>query len=179
MESNPTEFEQNLLKDLYSYLKLHGEVDDIMPDAPDIEEKWVSIANSYMPDGIREFQQYPMTSIGWMMYVGMAVAQLWDVDWEKYSQVEDLYVMLRDVRGYDETDEYISQEVLGLDEKKQDELSKLVGNCAARTYNYLLHQNLEPGTAQALQGYLGCLHQMYLMGACVQLHRLGYHMVKV
>lgn len=179
MNCNPTEFEQNLLKDLYSYLKLHGEVDDMMPDAPDIEERWVAVANSYMADGIREFQQYPLTSIGWMMYVGMAMAQLWDDDWERYSQVEDLYAMLRDVRGFDEMDEYVAQELLHLDEKKQDELSKLVGNCAARTYNYLMHQGFEPGTAQALQGYLGCLHQMYLMGACVQLHRLGYHMVKV
>lgn len=179
MESNPTTFEQNLLKDLYSYLKLMGEVDDMMPDAPDIEERWVPSLNTYMPDGIREFQNYPLTSIGWMMYVGMAIAQLWDLDWEKYSQVEDLYTMLRDVRGYDEMDEYITEAILKLDVKRADELTKLVGNCAARTYNYMMRQGVEPGTAEALQAYVSCLHQMYLMGACVQLHRLGYHMVKM
>lgn len=179
MDSNPTYFEENLLKDLYGYLKLHGEVDDMMPDAPDIEEKWVPVVNAYMADGVREFQQYPLTSLGWMMYVGMAVAQKWDNDWEAFSQLEDPYAVLRDVRGYDEMDEYIAEEVLQLDEQKCEELTKLVGNCTTRTYNYLMHQGLEPGTAQALQAYIGCLHQLYLMGACVQLHRMGYHMTKL
>lgn len=179
MESNPTTFEQNLLKDLYTHLKVEGEVDDMMPDAPDIEERWVPTLNSYMADGIREFQNYPLTSIGWMMYAGMAIAQLWDLDWEKYSKVEDLYTMLRDVRGFDEMDEYITEEILKLDAKRADELTKLVGNCAARTYNYLMRQGVEAGTAEALQAYVSCLHQMYLMGACVQLHRMGYHMVKM
>lgn len=179
MDCNPTTFEENLLKDLYSYLKLHGEVDNMMPDAPDIEGKWVTVVNSYMADGVREFQQYPLTSLGWMMYVGMAVAQKWDNDWENFSKAEDPYAVLRDVRGFDEMDEYISEEVLTLDAGKCDELSKLVGNIAARTYNYLIRQGFEPGTAQAVQGYVSCLHQLYLMGACVQLHRLGYHMVKM
>ncbi len=176
MESNPTTFEERLLQDLYTHLKLHGEVDDMMPDAPDIEEKWVPVANAYLADGIREFQDYPLTSLGWMFYVGMAVAAMWDKDWVCYSQVEDLYAMLRDVRGFDEMDEHIAQDWLGLDEKKQDDLSRLVGNLAARTYNYLMRAGLEPCTAQAMQAYMACLHQLYLMGACVQLHRMGYHM---
>lgn len=179
MESNPTTFEENLLKDLYTYLKIEGEVDDMMHDCPDVEEKWVTVANSYLADGVREFQDYPLTSLGWMMYVGMAFAQKWDSDWESFSQLEDPYASLRDVRGYDEMDEYIAQEVLTLDDERQERLNKLVGNIAARTYNYLLRQGLEPGTAQAVQGYISCLHQLYLMGACVQLHRLGYHMVKM
>lgn len=66
-----------------------------------------------------------------------------------------------------------------LDEPRQERLSKLVGNCATRTYNYLMRNGIEPGTAQAVQAYISCLHQLYLMGACVQLHRLGYHMVKM
>lgn len=179
MNSNPTTFEENLLKDLYNYLKLHGEVDDMMPDAPDIEEKWVPVVNAYIADGVREFKDYPLTSLGWVMYVGMAVAQKWDNDWENFSVLDDPYAVLRDVRGYDELDEYIAEEILKLEPAKCDELSKLVGNMAARTYNYMMRQGLEPGTAQAVQAYISCLHQLYLMGACVQLHRLGYHMVKV
>lgn len=179
MNSNPTTFEENLLKDLYNYLKLHGEVDDMMPDAPDIEEKWVPVVNAYIADGVREFKEYPLTSLGWVMYVGMAVAQKWDNDWENFSVLDDPYAVLRDVRGYDELDEYIAEEILKLEPAKCDELSKLVGNMAARTYNYMMRQGLEPGTAQAVQAYISCLHQLYLMGACVQLHRLGYHMVKV
>ncbi len=178
MDCNPTVFEENLLKDLYSYLKLQGEVDDMMPDCPDVEQMWVAVANGYLPDGMREFQQYPLTSLGWAMYVGMAVAQKWDDDWERFSKVEEPYFALRDPRGYDEMDEYIAEVVLKLNKTKAAELSKLVGNMAARTYNYLMRNGIEPGTAQAVQAYISCLHQLYLMGACVQLHRLGYHMVK-
>lgn len=176
MDYNHNTFEETLLKNLYSYLKLMGEVDTVMPDAPDIEDCWEKIGSAYLPDGIREFQDYPLTSLGWITYVGMAVAQMWDMDWTRYSQHDDLYALLRDKRGFDEMDEHIAQDWLALDETKQNELSTLVGNLAARTYNYLMHQGLEPGTAQAMKAYVACLHQLYIMGACMQLHRLGYHM---
>ena len=42
-----------------------------------------------------------------------------------------------------------------------------------------LHQYLEPGTKEAFYGYVGCLHQLYLMGAAMQLKRMGYHMTKM
>ena len=42
-----------------------------------------------------------------------------------------------------------------------------------------LHQHLEPGTKEAFNGYVVCLHQLYLMGAAMQLKRMGYHMTKM
>jgi hypothetical protein len=114
---------------------------------------------------MREFQDFPSASLGWMMYIGMAVAKMWDTEWEVmeqreqsdaridsaesrqnstegqiYSKIEDLYAYMRDKRGYDQMDEYISEEV---------------------------------------NGYVACLHQLYLMGAAVQLKRMGYHMTKM
>ena len=56
---------------------------------------------------------------------------------------------------------------------------KTVGECASRVYNALMHQNLESGTKEAFNGYISCLHQLYLMGAAMQLKRMGYHMAKV
>ncbi len=116
-------------------------------------------------EGMREFQDFPSASLGWMMYIGMAVAKMWDTEWEVmeqreqsdaridsaesrqnstegqiYSKIEDLYAYMRDKRGYDQMDEYISEEV---------------------------------------NGYVACLHQLYLMGAAVQLKRMGYHMTKM
>ena len=32
---------------------------------------------------------------------------------------------------------------------------------------------------QAFNGYVACLHQLYLMGAAMQLKRMGYHMTKM
>lgn len=174
-----TDFEQSVKEDLHKYLMLCREVDQRLPDAPDIEDKWEAIARSYMPDGVREFQGYPNVSLGWMMYIGMAVAKMWDEDWEAYSRVEDLYLMLRDKHGYDIMDEYIREEVLELGAEAYAATEKLVGECASRTNSRLYHSGLQDGTKEAFEGYVSCLHQLYLMGAAVQLKRMGYSMQKL
>jgi hypothetical protein len=107
-------FEDILRKDLRQFLLSMKEVDERMPECPNVEDKWESIAKAYIPDGIREFQDFPSASLGWMMYIGMAVAKMWDTDWEIYSKVADLYAYMRDKRGYDNMDEYILDEVLDL-----------------------------------------------------------------
>lgn len=169
--------EESVVKnDLYRYLLSQNEIDEHLPEAEDIEEKWEGIAQAYLPDGIREFASYPNVSLGWMMYIGMAVASLWDKDWETYGMVENLYVYLRDKRGFDYMDEYIRQEVLGLQGKAFDDVEKLVGECASRTNSLLRHQPIEPGTKEAFQAYLASLHQLYLMGASIWLKRMGYRM---
>ena len=43
----------------------------------------------------------------------------------------------------------------------------------------LMRQRFEPGTKEAFKGYVACLHQLYLMGAAMQLKRMGYHMTKI
>ena len=105
----------NLLRsfhDLHQFLLSMQEVDERIPECPDVEEKWEEIAKAYIPDGIREFQDFPSASLGWMMYIGMAVAKMWDAEWGIYSKIEDLYAYMRDKRGYDAMDEYIREEVL-------------------------------------------------------------------
>lgn len=64
-------------------------------------------------DAIKEIAKYPTVALGWMMYVGMAVAHYWDVDWEVYGKIENLYEYIRDKRGFDEMDEYVRETVLG------------------------------------------------------------------
>ena len=198
------EFEDKLHKDLHQFLLSMNEIDVRMPECPDVEEKWESIAKAYIPDGIREFQEFPSASLGWMMYIGMAVAKLWDTEWEVmeqreqsdacidsaesrqnstggqiYSNLDNLYVYLRDKRGYDSMDEYIREEVLQLTGVDYTALEKLVGECASRVYNALMHQRIEPGTKEAFNAYVSCLHQLYLMGVAMQLKRMGYHMTKM
>ena len=126
-----------------------------------------------------EFQNYPNASLGWMMYVGMAIAKMWDTEWDVYSKLEDIYIYLRDKRGYDSMDEYIRQDVLLLDGEDYTSLEKLVGECASRVHSALMRQRIEPGTKEAFHAYVACLHQLYLMGAAMQLNRMGYHMTKM
>ena len=172
-------FEAQLRNDLQQFLLSMNEVEERMPECPDVEDKWKEIAQAYLPDGIREFQDYPSASLGWMMYIGMAVAKMWDTEWEIYSKLDDLYAYLRDKRGYDAMDEYIREEVLLLQGVDYNVLEKLTGECASRVYNALMHLRLEPGTKEAFTAYVACLHQLYLMGAAVQLKRMGYHISKM
>ena len=76
-------------------------------------------------------------------------------------------------------DEYIREEVLLLQGIDYTVLEKVTGECASRVYNALMRQHLEPGTKEAFNGYVSCLHQLYLMGAAMQLKRMGYHMTKM
>ena len=95
------QFEEQLHQDLHQFLQSMKEVDERLPECPDVEDKWEEIAKAYIPDGIREFNDFPSASLGWMMYIGMAVAKFWDAEWEIYSKIEDLYAYMRDKRGYD------------------------------------------------------------------------------
>ena len=183
------QFEEQLRQDLHQFLQSMNEIDARLPDCPDVEEKWEQIAKAYIPDGIKEFNDFPSASLGWMMYIGMAVAKFWDAEWEIYSKIDDLYAYMRDKRDYDSMDEYIREDVLLLRGIDYTVLEKLVGECASRVYNALRHQNIEPGTKEAFNAYVSCLHQLYLFGAAMQFfdersgkaerNRMGYHMTKM
>ena len=47
-------FEEILHKDLHQFLQSMNEVDERLPECPDVEDKWEEIAKAYIPDGIRE-----------------------------------------------------------------------------------------------------------------------------
>jgi len=172
-------FEEQIRHDLHQYLLSLNEIDERLPECPDVEQKWENIARSYLPDGIREFNDFPSASLGWMMYIGMALAKLWDAEWKVFSTTDDLYLYLRDSRGYDHLDEYVREDVLQLSNTDYDDVEKLVGECASRLYNALMRQSFEPGTKEAFNAFLACLHQLYLMGAAVELKRMGFHMTAV
>ena len=141
-------------EDLHQYLLSVGRIDERLPEAPDIETLWAKIGESYLPDAMREFGKYPTVALGWIMFVGMAIAKYWDEDWELYGKVENLYIYLRDRIDFDHMDDYICEKVLLLDENAHKGLSNIVAECAARTYNTLIHQGLEPGTEAAFRGFM-------------------------
>lgn len=174
-----SDFETLFRTALATYLEKQGEVDSHLPEAPDIETLWTRIGESYLPDALREFNEYPTVAFGWIMYVGMAIARYWDEDWELYSKVDDLYVYLRDKIDFDHLDDYVREKVLLLDAAGADRLQHIVSECAARVYSLMRHQPIEPGTKAAFRAFVAGLHQMYLMGAAMQLRRMGYHMTRL
>lgn len=169
-------FEKKVKDDLIAYLQHKEALDKHVPECPDVEEKWTEIGRAYLPDGMREFKDYPVVSLGWMMFIGMAMAWYWDTDWEKYSKEGDFYEKLRDKRGYDNLDETVAQDVLGYEGEKAEEIINKVAECASRVYGILAHEHIEPGTDVAFGCYVAALHQMYLAGMAVELNALGYHM---
>ena len=173
------EFAARLMENLRRYLVERGAVDEHLPECPDVEAKWPAIAEAYLPDGAREFANYPIASLGWMMFIGMAVAKYWDTDWVRYATVDDLYTPMRDKRGFDNLDEYVMDEVLDLQGDAAEELQNLVGDSAERVKRELFALDVEPGTVDAFKAYVTGLQVMYVMGMAVQLKSLGYHMTKL
>ena len=174
-------FEDGLKNDLHKYLVSVGRVDKILPETPDLEDMWTAVRDAYLPDGVREFTDYPVVSLGWMMFLGMAVAKYWDTDWEKYSAEGGaaIYTRLRDEKGYDNLDDNILENVLGLKGEDAEKTSEIVGECASRTLSYLQHSSVEAGTAEAAECYLAALHDLFIMGGAMELNALGYHMTPV
>ena len=172
------EFEEGLQTDLHKYLVSIGKVDKILPETPDLEDTWPEVRDAYLPDGIREFADYPVVSLGWMMFIGMAVAKYWDEDWEKFKTEggAKAYQRLRDEKGYDNLDDHILQGVLGLDDAQVEKISEVVGECAARTLSYIHHSSIENGTEEAARAYIAALHVLFIMGGAMELNALGYHM---
>lgn len=162
---------------LREYLSSQGAIGDLLPACPDVEERFSDIFDAYVPDGAREFAQYPVASLAWMMYIGMAVARMWDEDWDMYSRFKDIYRdILRRGRGYDEMDEYIAQDMLRLTPEQEQSLFAIVNRCASRVYTLLMREGFEPGTPEAFHAYARCCAQLYYFGMAMELHSLGYKM---
>lgn len=173
-------FERKLHGEIATYLMGKNMVDPILPDTTDLESRWESICTAYLPFGVKEFTGYPTASLGWMMFIGMAMAKLWDEDWERYSKYTNIFSdLLLPARGYDEMDEYICSEVLKLNAKQTAKISRLVGDTAQMVHSMLMREGFEAGTPEAFNAYVRCLHQLYYYGAAVELRSLGYHMTPV
>lgn len=173
------EFENKVREDLFGYLQREGQIDEHIPECIDVEECWPEIGRAYLPDGVREYGKYPTVSLGWMMFIGIAMAYYWDADWEKYSRERNFYETLRDMRGYDELDDAVVYDVLKYEGEAANMESAVVADCASRVYNLLRHAPVEPGTDAAFGCYVAALHQLYLAGTAMELKTLGYKMTKL
>ena len=71
--------EEQIHSDLQQYLLSVNEVDERMPECPDAEGKWEAIANAYIPDGVREFQNYPLACISCSSLVQLYNSSAWAI----------------------------------------------------------------------------------------------------
>lgn len=172
------QYESKLLHDMIRLCTDRKELKDRLLDTPDITEKWDDIIKEYMIDAIKEYNAYPMAALGWAMYVGMGVAKYWDEDWEVYGKVDNLYVHMRDQRGFDYLDEVVRGDIYGYKDKDFTDCEDLVQSCAQLALDRIRHEQIEPQSPMAYYVFARSIKVLYLIGASVGLRRLRYNLVK-
>lgn len=172
------QYEEKLMQDMMRLCIDNGEIGNVLPATPDISGKWDAIVQEYMLDSIKEIAKYPTVALGWAMYVGMGVAKYWDEDWSVYNQVENLYIHIRDKRGYDYLDEVVRGDLYGYKGKDFEQCEDLVRSCAQLALDHIRHEQIEPQSPMAYYVYARSIKVLYQIGAAVGLRRLGYNMVE-
>lgn len=146
----------------------------------DIDAAWNDMAPHYMVDAVPNIAEYPTVAIAWAGYIGMAVANMWDKDWETASKIENMYECLQKPRGFDAMDEYIVEEILGfsLDSPTAKGIENLMRALAQASLSQIRHENIEPQSPMAFHVFARTIRSMFRIGASCELYRLGYKWVK-
>ena len=146
----------------------------------DIESKFTEeLARPYLTDAIREYREYPEAAVAWAGYLGMAVAKLWDADWQAYQQVS--YADLQGPRGFDDMDERITAQVLGyaLDSEPARRIADLLSACAVEALAMIRHEHIEPASPRAYYVFARTVQVLYRIGASIELFLLGYKLERL
>ncbi len=100
-------YEKNLTDRLLRLCTEMGALNGQLLETPDLETVWEAVAQPYVADALPEIPQYPTVAIGWMGFVGMALAHLWETGWAPCAQhPERIYPALRNARGFDALDDH-------------------------------------------------------------------------
>ena len=147
----------------------------------DIEAIWTRCAAEYMADAVPNVAQYPSAALAWAAYFGMAVARLWDRRWEEVQQWDDPYAKIRDARGWDEMDEYVTEEILGYlpESRTAQDIENLMVQLARTAETAIRREEIEPQSETAFHIFARTVRTLYRIGAGVELYMLGYKYVKV
>ena len=146
----------------------------------DIESKFIeALAQPYLADAVKEYRQYPEAAVAWAGYMGMAVAKLWDADWQAYQSVG--YADLLGPRGFDDMDEKIVQHILGygLDSEPARRIAEMLSNCAVEVLTMIRHENIEPQSPRAYYVFARTVQILYRIGASMELFLLGYKLERL
>ena len=147
--------------------------------SPDIDEHWQKLGGDYVADAMPQIADYPTVAVAWASYLGMAVAYGWDSDWSMCSNMP--YSVYYGSQGFDDMDDHIISDIIGVDlnSPEAESLRNLFRRCADATISLIRHENIEPQSIVAYQVFVASCHEMYRIGAAVELARLGYKFEKL
>ena len=171
-------FEQNLQIELLKLCTSHKMLDGTLLASEDIEERWKEYAPSYMADSVSQINTFPAAAIAWAGYVGMAVAQWWDSNWERYAA--EPYETLHGERGFDDMDEHIVRDILGLplESPEAEKIEEMMRSCAHTAMSFIRREDTEAQTTKAFYLFARTTRVLFRIGAALELKRLGYKFEK-
>lgn len=172
-------FENNLQVELLKLCTSKGLMSGVFLASDDIDLKWKEFAPEYMADAIHEINSYPTVAIAWAGYVGMAVAEWWDKDWERGATAP--YNSLHGDNGFDDMDEHIVSRVLSiaLDSDEAQKIEDVLRACATLAITLIRHEEIEAQSTKAFYIFARTARAMFRIGASLRLHALGYKFEKV
>ena len=172
-------YEENLLREMLRMCTSLGMLDGDLLRSDDIDQKWKEWAPEYIAEALPEVNQYPEFAIACAGYAGMAAAQWWDEDWGRHHGAK--YETLHGPRGFDDMDEFIVRNILGLalDSTDAKQIMNILLCCAQKATTFIQHEQIESQTVKAFHIFARTVQVMYRIGAALQLKRMGYKFHKV
>lgn len=172
-------YEENLLREMLRMCTSLGMLDGDLLRSDDIDQKWKEWAPEYIAEALPEVNQYPEFAIACAGYAGMAAAQWWDEDWGRHHGAK--YETLHGPRGFDDMDEFIVRNILGLalDSTDAKQIMNILLCCAQKATTFIQHEHIEAQTVKAFHIFARTVQVMYRIGVALQLKRLGYKFHKV
>lgn len=147
--------------------------------AGELDEAWRLMAPEYMADAIGQINKYPAYTLAVPAFIGMALAKSWDDNWDEGAKIT--YDQLKSPRGFDEIDEYVMEDILGLKAGSEEEqkLSDAIRTLAHTVMTVIEHEEIESQTTKAFYIMARSAKVLFRAGVSSELARLGYRYEKL
>lgn len=172
-------FEKSLADNLTKFLTDKNLLGGYTFEVEELSEMWRSCAPDYMADAVPQVADYPLAAIAWAAYFGAGAAVMWDKQTIETGQ--NLYLRLRDARGFDEMDEYVDYLLLnhGVKQTDIDKLEDALRSAAQSAETAIRKEGVEPQSVMAFHIFARVVKVFFALGMSVALHLIGYKYEKV
>ena len=172
-------FEKALSEQLIKMLSDKNLLGGYTFEVEELGQMWHKCAPDYMADAVPQIADYPLAAIAWAAYFGAGAAVMWDK--QKIADDENLYLRLRDARGFDEMDEYVAYLMLdnGIKQADIDRVEDALRSAAMAAETAIRKEGIEPQSVMAFHIFARVVKIFFVLGMSVALHLMGYKYEKV
>lgn len=172
-------FENSLAESLTKYLSERSLLPGYTFEVEELAQMWHKCAPDYMADAVPQIADYPLAAIAWAAYFGAGAAVMWDK--QQIAEEENLYLRLRDARGFDEMDEYVAYLLLdnGVKQADIDRLNDALHSAAQSAETAIRKEGIEPQSVMAFHIFARVVKLFFVLGLSAALSLMGYKYEKV